>query len=281
VFEQWPEAGDRVQPAIVTAGIQGVSMPDVTGRTEQEALGLLQRFEEISVQKRYTGRSPAGQVLEQQPRANSTVTGRERVRLIVEDEPAVVPPLVRLDRARALEALREAGLELGNEVARADSAEPGTIIDQDPKPNAPVAPGSKVNIVVAAAREPVPADLTVQGLVWESAPGVEPGYVWVDAPFHVTVTVANRSNVAVDQAFDITVTLIGGDQTNPEPLNRRTLSRLGARASASVTFDVVVGEVCGQGCSLRFAVNESRALPETDFGNNSTSTPIVVRSDIE
>lgn len=89
-------------------------------------------------------------VLHQIPRANARARPGSPVDLVVAEAHARAPDLQGLHLGQARQALREAGLRLG-EVRREHSrhGRPETVIDQRPQPSARVAPDSAVDIVIA------------------------------------------------------------------------------------------------------------------------------------
>jgi serine/threonine-protein kinase len=102
---------------------------------------------------------PAGRVIRQSPAAGSPVAPGERVRVTVSKAPAQVqvPNLVGSTYADAERRLREAGLApVRQEEFRPDHPAE-RVIAQNPQPNAAVAPGSQVGVLVSMGPPPTPS----------------------------------------------------------------------------------------------------------------------------
>ncbi len=162
VIDQDPGPGVRVSSgsavSITVAGSELVEVPRVTEKglkTAREALeGSRLAVGEIS---RKPSDATLDTVLDQHPKPGSRVPPGSPVQLWVSSGPAAdamqvdVPKLIGHRREEAGPILSRAGLEVGKIQERASSAEPGTILEQDPAPNARVLSRSAVDLWVAAA----------------------------------------------------------------------------------------------------------------------------------
>jgi beta-lactam-binding protein with PASTA domain len=108
-----------------------------------------------------------GSVVDQQPRAGTTLTAGGAVDLVVSTGPATtkVPKLVGEQQAVAERLLEEAKLRTGAVTQRPDpSEEPGVVLESAPAAEAEVPVGSPVNLVVSAG-PPTPAPVVVPDVI--------------------------------------------------------------------------------------------------------------------
>jgi serine/threonine-protein kinase len=166
VIAQDPEAdavareGDTIT-LTVSAGPRQVPVPDLVGRTEEEARSTLDDagLQLGEVTEEQSDDVEEGLVISQAPEAGEEVNARSRVDIVVSAGPeaAIVPPVVGLSEADALDALDAAGLRA--EIIRDAADEPaGEVVAQDPGPGTEVAPGDTVTITVSEGPqgEPMP-----------------------------------------------------------------------------------------------------------------------------
>jgi eukaryotic-like serine/threonine-protein kinase len=105
--------------------------------------------------------SPVGEVVRQSPDAGSEVPKRSAVAIVVSKGPkkASVPNVIGKERALAVKALREAGLDPSvQEQVTEVKAKVGRVIDQFPPPGSEVSPGSGVTVVVGKAAPAPPEE---------------------------------------------------------------------------------------------------------------------------
>jgi serine/threonine-protein kinase len=132
--------GEKLAKVPVLVGTQrSVAVQQIRGR------GLTPSVEEEESAK------PAGEVIRQSPSAGSELPGGSSVSIVVSkgEEQATVPNVIGKERAAAVEALREAGLE--PTVSEQETEVPqqvGRVTDQFPPPGSEVEPGSGVTVVV-------------------------------------------------------------------------------------------------------------------------------------
>ena len=224
VLAQEPVAGTRVvvgtTVAFVLARPPEVTLPDLAGLTEADALEVLVRSDLAGGTREYReSAAAAGLVLEQWPAAGQPVEVGSAVDLVIAAvETVEIPNLVGLPVDAARQVLGALRLAVGSQTRRQSRVDAeGTVLAQDPPAAARFAVGSPVDLVVAEpARISVPeivglsiddidGALTAAGLV---AGPVEPrfslaagGTVLAQAPPAATV-VRVGTTVAVRVARD-------------------------------------------------------------------------------
>jgi beta-lactam-binding protein with PASTA domain/tRNA A-37 threonylcarbamoyl transferase component Bud32 len=152
-----PSEGSTVQRGttvtlIVSRGREKVAVPDVTGKSRDEAERLLRDADlESSVSEREDQDADPGTVLEQDPAAGTRVRKGRTVDLVVAKAPAEVPVPGVIDETEedAVKALEDAGFKVKTEDAEAATPEEdGLVLEQDPAPDTPRPKGSTVTITV-------------------------------------------------------------------------------------------------------------------------------------
>lgn len=151
VVEADVPAGPGGGPARLTVAQERV-MPDVVGKTAQEAEDALDALDIAWEVEERVAEGTVGTVIETSMEAGATVVGDPTVTLVVAKSPTV-PDVMGLDRSVAQRKVEEAGLtaELVA-VAATDGAKSGTVVSIDPAPGAAAAYGSKVKLGVASDR---------------------------------------------------------------------------------------------------------------------------------
>jgi beta-lactam-binding protein with PASTA domain/tRNA A-37 threonylcarbamoyl transferase component Bud32 len=152
-----PTEGTTVQKGstvtlIVSRGKEKVAVPDVTGKTRDEAERLLRDAElASSVSEREDERAEPGTVLEQDPAAGTQVAKGRTVDLVVAKAPADVPVPGVIDATErdAVRTLEDAGFKVSKQDGAATTPdEDGIVLEQDPAPETPRPKGSTVTITV-------------------------------------------------------------------------------------------------------------------------------------
>jgi serine/threonine-protein kinase len=142
---------------------RSVSVPDLTGKTPDEALraaldaGL--QIEQQDGRARYDDKVARGKVLLQQPEPGSLAKPAQAIRVVLSLGPRElrVPDLTGLaPRAAALKLSRES-LELGPVSWYRDPAAPPGILAQDPEPDAPGKRGETIRVLMSRG----PADVRI------------------------------------------------------------------------------------------------------------------------
>jgi beta-lactam-binding protein with PASTA domain/predicted Ser/Thr protein kinase len=157
VIETTPPEGTSVRKGstvtlVVSRGKEKVAVPDLEGRSRDEAERLLRDAElQPAVSEREDANADPGTVLEQDPAAGTRVAKGRTVDLVVAKAPADVPVPGVIDETEedAVEALEDAGFEVDVEETPAETPdEDGIVLDQDPDPETPRPRGSEVTIMV-------------------------------------------------------------------------------------------------------------------------------------
>ncbi len=169
VIETSPSEGTTVRKGstvtlVVSRGKERVAVPDVVGKTREEAQRALRQADlESAVTEREDQDAEPGTVLEQDPAAGTRVAKGRTVELVVAKAPADVPVPGVIDATEedAMRALEDAGFEVTVEdTTAATPDEDGIVVDQDPGPDTPRPPGSEVTITVGRFEPDVVPDAT-------------------------------------------------------------------------------------------------------------------------
>jgi eukaryotic-like serine/threonine-protein kinase len=154
-------AAALVAVLLVTSGGAGVTVPDVTGMTQDEATAALQGAGlRAGGVEQVTDATLAGTVVGQDPAGGATADEDSAVALTVSAGPGVVdvPNVMGLDVAAAQQALTEAGLTSETEEEYDLRAPAGQVMGQLPAPGEEAEPGSSVGLLVSKG---VPDETTV------------------------------------------------------------------------------------------------------------------------
>jgi beta-lactam-binding protein with PASTA domain len=156
VVGQSPSAGTVVKPGMSVqvwlAVPMSIDVPVLVGRREADAAALLRdrrlRVGEIRFRESI---EPRGVVLDQAPQAGRRVDADSTVDLWVATPRRTLVPDVRGRSQRAAaDALRQAGLVVGDVRERESKASRGTVSDQQPAPGAQVDAGTAVSLSIAS-----------------------------------------------------------------------------------------------------------------------------------
>jgi serine/threonine-protein kinase len=148
----------------VSSGPGEAPVPVVQGLPADEAADRLRDAGFTSDQRReFSDTVRTGRVIETSPAEGTTVRKGLTVTLVVSrgTEKVVVPDVVGESSDEAERMLREAELESAVTEREDQSAEPGTVLEQDPVAGTRLAKGRTVELVVAKA----PADVPVPGVI--------------------------------------------------------------------------------------------------------------------
>jgi serine/threonine-protein kinase len=172
VFDQNPEAATRVSKdttvvIYVSTGKEKVTVPDVRGKTVNDAVSALAdaglRANPVEVHSSQT----SGTIVAQDPAPNVRVVKGTTVRINVSQGPAPVgvPSVVGQPFDQAISVLEGAGFKVGPP-HYVDSDQPkDTVIGQDPSGNSSAAPGATVTLTVSKG----PKTTTVPDVTGEDA----------------------------------------------------------------------------------------------------------------
>lgn len=153
-----PEAGTEVAKdsavvILVSSGPAEVTVPNVVGKTLEEAQALLgQAGFDVSVTQ-VDSEKEIGTVVKQSPKAGSQAGSGDTITISVSKgvTKVTVPDVTGSDVDTARSEITSAGLEVGS-VSEDDGGSgqtPGTVVDQSPGGGASVAKGSSVDLVIA------------------------------------------------------------------------------------------------------------------------------------
>jgi len=135
-----PEAGERTDPAdpvrvTVSLGIEQVEVPDLSGKTEEEAQQELSSSR-LSMERAeaYSETVPAGSVIEQGTSPGELVNHDSTIAVTISlgREPISVPSVVGLSDSDATEQIQAAGLTTQVVQQYSETVEEGEVIAQDP-----------------------------------------------------------------------------------------------------------------------------------------------------
>ena len=147
--------------AVISRGVEQKTVPDVVGRTEQEARTAITGagLTVGAVTNDYSPTVESGKVISSDPAAGQSINHSSAVALVVSKgrRPATVPDVRGMTVADATAALRKAGLVVGTTTEDySDSVESGKIISSNPAAGASGSfYGDSVSIVVSKGSEMV------------------------------------------------------------------------------------------------------------------------------
>ncbi|WP_296606376.1 Stk1 family PASTA domain-containing Ser/Thr kinase [Nocardioides sp.] len=165
VIRQSPEADEYVDPDtsvgfVLSLGEAQVAMPSVVGSDKDDARAELTgdpyRFE-VKLEEDDSD-APAGQVVRQQPEANTQLDPGSEVTLFYSDGPEEVPDVVGDKQGAAKSKIRAAGFE-PEVIENPNTTEPaGTVISQSPQGGSTANQGATVTIVVSTYAPTEPSE---------------------------------------------------------------------------------------------------------------------------
>lgn len=128
-----------------------VEVPDVVGKTEEDAIGALQTAKLIAKVQPVTSERPKGVVVSQSPKAGMKIAEGSFVTIEVSSGPllTVVPYVLGLSGAEARAKIEQAGLVARISEEPAAGYTPGLVFRQSPQGGSQVARGTVVTAVVA------------------------------------------------------------------------------------------------------------------------------------
>jgi eukaryotic-like serine/threonine-protein kinase len=172
VVSQSPQVGTVAQKGTrvfltVSTGPANVAVPNVVGTSEARAVALLRaRGLDPVVQGQASRNVAAGEVISSSPSAGTVVLQGTSVTVSVSSGPppagasvpaVKVPNVTGSSLEGATETLTAAGLGVGTVSRHSSTSQAaGTVISQQPPAGTSVAPGAKVNLVIAAAAAEAP-----------------------------------------------------------------------------------------------------------------------------
>jgi beta-lactam-binding protein with PASTA domain/predicted Ser/Thr protein kinase len=157
VIETSPPEGSTARKGttvtlVVSRGKEKVAVPDLVGRTRDEAERALQDAGlQSTVKEEESADRDPGTVLRQDPAAGEQLAKGGTVTLVVAKAPAdvPVPGVIDAPEQDAVRALKDAGFKVKTEDAPVQTPdEDGIVVEQDPSPDTPRPKGSTVTIRV-------------------------------------------------------------------------------------------------------------------------------------
>ncbi len=168
VISQDPGAGTEVAPdstvrLTVSAGPEAVTVPDLRGKSLDEARALLADLDlDVGkITKTNAPDVPEDEVISSDPAGGAQAAPGTKVNLEVGTGKVEVPNVVGLSQSDAQNTLSKVGLQVQSSFTQTSSAPEGTVIKQDPTNADVVDSGSTVKIVVAQAPAPTVTATTV------------------------------------------------------------------------------------------------------------------------
>ena len=161
VISQDPQAGDLVDPNakvdfVVSEGKPQVPLPDVVGKTKDDAADQLRGEGLRVVLTARDADDPEDEVVEMQPPAGTEVRDGSKVTLFWSDGPEEVPRVVGKTEAEARRLIEDAGFRVSRVTDATTRAKKGNVLQQSPNAGQTLDKGSTVTIVVSTYEEPEP-----------------------------------------------------------------------------------------------------------------------------
>jgi serine/threonine-protein kinase len=158
VIRTEPAEGTPVEPesavkAIISTGPTSLAVPDVAGRTEQEATDILTDAGLTVSANRQDDDNPAfpqGQVTKTDPASGTSVSAGSAVTLFVSTGNVLVPDVAGKTKAEATTILNDAKLQVNTSPVESAST-PDTVVAQDVPAGTPVKQGRVINLQIAVA----------------------------------------------------------------------------------------------------------------------------------
>lgn len=162
VIRTVPPAGDPVAPGtavdlVISEGPETVPVPDVSGRSPEEAFTILQDAGfRVAERSQASSSVPAGSVIGTEPPAGTEAEPSSVITILVSTGPetTIVPNVVNQTQATAEASITGAGLTPQVQLAPSPSVPAGNVIDQDPDPGTELTVGSPVAILVSTGPPP-------------------------------------------------------------------------------------------------------------------------------
>ncbi|GAA0970494.1 Stk1 family PASTA domain-containing Ser/Thr kinase [Acrocarpospora macrocephala] len=134
----------------VSKGVETVLVPDVTGKTKDEATAMLQDAG-FSVTFGYKNSSAEqGKVIETKPAAGAEAPKESKVRIILPTELVELPSVVGITIEDARTTLEQAGFRVKEVEQASDVVIAGQVIDQSPAAGSKHPPGRTITLIVSS-----------------------------------------------------------------------------------------------------------------------------------
>jgi beta-lactam-binding protein with PASTA domain len=156
VFDQNPSQGERVGRGSfvklwVSTGKKQVTVPNLFGRTSEDAVAALTRLNLIADVHNISSSKPQGTVIAQDPKTGAEVGEKTKVRINVSSgpRPIGVPDVRGSSYDTAASQLQALGFAVARNDVDSDQAAEGIVIDESPAANTFAAKGSTITLTVS------------------------------------------------------------------------------------------------------------------------------------
>jgi beta-lactam-binding protein with PASTA domain len=229
VISQDPPAGMKVEKGakvalVVSGGILQVRVPDVRGKTQDEAISMLQSAQ-LRIAKIATtfSKEPPGTVVDQEPKPGVGVPKNTAVTITVSSgtEKVNVPKVTGKTSKDAQAALKAAGFSVSVKEQNSNDIAEGIVIDQSPGADVSAEKGSGVTITVSIGPATFGMPL-VKGMTEAAAKALLQGkglVVSVTTETATTDTVLDQNpseGVQVKKGDNVSIK-VGSVETSPTP----------------------------------------------------------------
>lgn len=165
ILDQDPKSSTKTikETATITLTVNGngqqVPVPDVVGKTEQEAIQMIKAanllYEEVPV---YDDQTAKGYVQSTDPQAGTlvpeaTTTVKLRVSQGPTGEMVPVPNVIGKSLETAVKELEAAGLTVGNKIEKDDDSAKGTVLETDPLVSTSIKKGASVTLTISNGKK--------------------------------------------------------------------------------------------------------------------------------
>lgn len=171
VITQSVEAKKEVTPGtevrvVVSAGMPSFSLPSVVGKEEASAQKTLNNLGlKVNISYSKDSSVPDGNVINQTPKAGTSIKAGETVTLIVSSgKPSYeVTDVIGKSKADAISILEKQGFKVVVVESYHNSVEAGKVVSQSPNAGTTQIEGSTINIVVSKGKQPVTITFDANG----------------------------------------------------------------------------------------------------------------------
>jgi serine/threonine-protein kinase len=274
-----------------TPVVELVTVEDVTGLSEPDALRAIQAQGLVAIPNRENSEFvESGFVIRTDPAAGSQVEEGATVTVVISAgiEQFPVPSLVGLDQATAIDLIQRQGFVLGQVTLDPEStADPGTVISQDPLGNVTAPAGATVAIVVAAGPESVELTDLVDLTERDATAALQSLglLVSVETEFSDEVdrgrVIRTTPDAGVELAIGSTVTIVVSD--GPEPVVVPSLIGLTLDAALTRLEQEGLVLVQGQGIEVSDPAQVGRVIEQNpgEGSNLLRGDSVLVRVGVE
>ena len=221
--------------AFMGQGGNQVEVPDVTGKTTEQAIQIIQDagFEVGTKDSAYDPNVEAGHVSSQSPKGGNKAEKGSKINLVISQgtEEIEVPDVTGKSLSDAQNALTKAGFVVGNTTEEnSDKVEPGKVAKQDPQGGKSAKKGSTVNLVVSKGADTVSVpDITGLSPNRASRVAEELGFTIYQS--------GSQASDTVDEGLIISQTLVAGTKAT----KGSSIGYIISTGKKSVTVPNVVG----------------------------------------